>query len=191
MNTIHDSAEDAERVGPAFSRDGMLTTRHLTRVRFGRNTTRAMKQASIPGAVLQEDDIFFIDIAPRHGAWEGDGGETFTVGANPLHAKCARDAKELFHEVRRHWSAHGWTGVRLYEFARRCAGEMGWELNPDLPGHRICDFPHAAIHTGSLAAADFRPSPLRWVLEIHLRDPLGRFGAFFEDLLLEDRFYEA
>jgi methionyl aminopeptidase len=228
MITIENSREVAERVGPAFTQDGMLAARQLTRlaieeiakavkpgmieedavdlaravlrrmdlhatwhpvrVRFGRNTTRAMKQASEPGVVLQENDIFFIDIAPRHGAWEGDGGETFTVGNDALLARCARDAQELFHEVGRQWAAHGWTGARLYEFAQRCARDLGWELNLDLPGHRLSDFPHAAIHTGALAATDFRPSALRWVLEIHLLDPLGRFGAFFEDLLLDDRF---
>jgi hypothetical protein len=30
---------------------------------------------------------------------------------------------------------------------------------------------------------------MRWILEIHLTDPLGRFGAFFEDMLLEDSYY--
>jgi hypothetical protein len=66
---------------------------------------------------------------------------------------------------------------------------MGWELNFDLPGHRVSDFPHAAIHTGSLADFDQAPSAMRWILEIHLRDPQHRFGAFFEDMLLEDSFY--
>jgi len=66
---------------------------------------------------------------------------------------------------------------------------MGWQLNFDLPGHRLSDFPHAAIHTGSLADFERSPLPLRWILEIHLRDPQGRFGAFFEDMLLDDQFY--
>jgi hypothetical protein len=30
---------------------------------------------------------------------------------------------------------------------------------------------------------------MRWILEIHLTDPAGRFGAFFEDMLLEDGYY--
>jgi methionyl aminopeptidase len=167
----------------------LAPTWHPVRVRFGPNTTKAMKQASVPGVVLQEQDIFFIDIAPRHAAWEGDGGATFTVGNDAMQAKCARDAQELFHDVRRQWAAFGWSGVRLYEYAQRRAQEMGWELNLELPGHRVSDFPHAAIHTRSLASADFRPSAMRWILEIHLRDPQGRFGAFFEDMLLEERHY--
>ena len=91
--------DNAERVGPAFSVDGMLHARnqtrqairaiaamvepgmaeehaveqakqillaqghalswHPTRVRFGKNTTKPMKQPSEPGVVLQENDIFF------------------------------------------------------------------------------------------------------------------------------------
>lgn len=219
----------AERVGPAFSVDGMLLARnktreaiteiasrvmpgmveedavdmakrvlvesnlalswHPTRVRFGSNTTKAMKQASVPGVILQENDLFFIDIAPRVGAWEGDGGATFVVGRNAEYERCARDAERLFHEVREVWERERLNGQALYAFADENARAMGWELNFDLPGHRVSDFPHATIHTGSLAEFDATPSAMRWILEIHLRDPQRRFGAFFEDMLLDDTFY--
>ena len=219
----------AERVGPAFSVDGMLVTRqktraaidaiaaqvkpgmveedavamakqvladaglalswHPVRVRFGSNTMKAMKQASAPGVILKEDDIFFIDIAPRHELWEGDGGKSFTIGHDLDHARCARDAETLFHDVREVWRREKLTGQQLYEFADRRARAMGWSLNFDLPGHRLSDFPHAAIYTGPLAEADFHPAAMRWILEIHIRDMQGRFGAFFEDLLLDDGFY--
>jgi hypothetical protein len=219
----------AERVGPAFSVQGMLRAReetrkaiatiaagvrpgmveedavnmakrviqaqghslswHPTRVRFGRNTTRPMKRASEPGVVLQEDDIFFIDIAPRVEDWEGDGGAAFTVGSNAQYARCVADAERLFHEVRRLWQRERLAGTRLYEFAAGRAGEMGWELNFDLPGHRVSDFPHAAIHTGSLADYVATPSAMRWILEIHLLAPDRSFGAFYEDMLLDDSDY--
>ena len=134
---------NAERVGPAFSVDGMLLARnktreaisniasrvrpgmveeeavemakrvllesdlalswHPTRVRFGSNTIKPMKQASEPGVILKDNDIFFIDIAPRVGAWEGDGGASFVVGQNAQYERCARDAERLFHEVREVW----------------------------------------------------------------------------------------
>jgi hypothetical protein len=55
----------------------------------------------------------------------------------------------------------------------------------------VSDFPHAAIHTGSLADLAISPSEMRWILEIHLRDPQGRYGAFFEDMLLDDAHYPA
>lgn len=219
----------AERVGPAFSVNGMLLARkktreaiaeiaarvkpgmveedavqmarrvmldaglalswHPTRVRFGRNTIKPMKLASEPGVILQDNDIFFIDIAPRLDAWEGDGGASFVVGQHAGYARCARDAEALFHEMRGIWKRDRLTGQRLYAEADRIAASMGWELNFDLPGHRVSDFPHATIHTGSLADFDASPSGMRWILEIHIRDPQKRFGAFFEDMLLEDEDY--
>jgi methionyl aminopeptidase len=222
-------ANPAERVGPAFSVDGMLLARqktrqaikdisalvvpgmveedavamakkilvdsgmeltwHPTRVRFGKNTMKPMKVASEPGVILQDDDIFFMDMAPRVGAFEGDGGASYTVGNNADHARCARDAERLFHEARAVWNKEKLTGQALYAFADRTAKAMGWELNFDLPGHRVSDFPHAAIHTGSLADFDVSPSSMRWILEIHVRDPQGRFGAFYEDMLLGDEYY--
>lgn len=225
----HSAALAAERVGPAFSVDGMLLARqktrqaikdisalikpgmveedavelarstlaesglelswHPVRVRFGINTIKPMKVASVPGVVLQENDIFFVDIAPRVEAWEGDGGASFVVGHHEEYERCARDAETLFHEVRHVWSSQNASGKVLYEFADRTARAMGWELNFDLPGHRVSDFPHATIYTGSLADLESSPSAMRWILEIHIRDPKHRFGAFFEDMLLPDPYY--
>lgn len=222
----------AERVGPAFTEDGMLLARrktreaiaaiaarvrpgmveedavimarqvladmdlalswHPTRVRFGTNTTRAMKRASEPGVVLKENDIFFIDIAPRVDVWEGDGGATFTVGQGAVqldYARCARDAEALFHAVRGVWQRERLTGQALYAWADEAARKLGWELNFDLGGHRISDFPHATIYAGALAELDSSPSSMRWILEIHLRHPTLPYGAFFEDMLLDDSFY--
>ncbi|MGN5477781.1 hypothetical protein ACTMU2_15105 [Cupriavidus basilensis] len=61
-------------------------------VRFGTNTTKTFGAASEPGVVLGEDDIFPIDIGPTWKEWEGDGGDTFLTGTDPLKAKCASDA---------------------------------------------------------------------------------------------------
>jgi Xaa-Pro aminopeptidase len=220
---------NAERVGPAFSVDGMLQARaktreairtiaalvrpgmveedavdmakrtliasgldltwHPTRIRFGRNTMKAMKQASEPGVVLQENDIFFIDMAPRFEAWEGDGGASFVVGQNDEYTRCALDAEAIFHAVRKMWLEQKASGHELYQYAEQQAKQRGWELNFDLPGHRVSDFPHAAIHTGSLADFEATPSAMRWILEIHIRHPEKQFGAFFEDMLLDDSSY--
>ncbi|HEV7814579.1 MAG TPA: M24 family metallopeptidase [Janthinobacterium sp.] len=222
-------ASEAERVGPAFSVDGMLLARdktrqaiadiaarirpgmleedavemaktvltdaglalswHPTRVRFGKNTMKPMKQASEPGVILQENDIFFLDIAPRVDLWEGDGGATFTVGSHAEYARCAADAEALFHDVRAVWQREKLSGQELYAYAEEKARSMGWELNFDLGGHRVSDFPHATIYTGALADAAFAPSAMRWILEIHIRHPSKRFGAFFEDMLLDDSYY--
>lgn len=182
--------EDAVAVAKQVLIDAGLTLSwHPTRVRFGRNTIKPMRQASEPGVVLQENDIFFIDIAPRHDAWEGDGGAAFVVGNQEDYARCAQDAEAVFHAARRAWSEQQLSGEALYAFAENEARQRGWELNFDLPGHRVSDFPHAAIHTGSLAEFEGVPSAMRWILEIHLRHPDHTYGAFFEDMLLEDSYY--
>ncbi|AXT45472.1 MULTISPECIES: M24 family metallopeptidase [Chromobacterium] len=152
--------EDAvEQAKDILAERGMLRGWHDVYVRFGRNTLKTFGAASDPGVRLGDDDIFFIDIGPVWKQWEGDGGDSFVTGADPEMARCAADAR---------------------------ATARGWELNLDLSGHRLADFPHAAIHEGPLAEVDFTPARMLWVLEIHIRHPSRPFGAFFEDMLLED-----
>ncbi|WP_122153537.1 M24 family metallopeptidase [Paraburkholderia sp.] len=169
---------------------GMRRGWHDVYVRFGSNTTKTFGAPSDPGIVLGDDDIFLIDIGPVWEKWEGDGGDTFVTGEDAEMTRCARDAKALFHEVRAKWRDDRLTGQALYEFAERRATELGWKLNLDLSGHRISDFPHAAVYEGPLAEVPFHPAPLLWVLEIHIRHPEKAYGAFFEDMLLGDEFFE-
>jgi len=174
---------------------GMLAARKMLRgwhdvyVRFGSNTIKTFGAPSEPGVVLGENDLFLIDIGPVFEQWEGDGGDTFVVGQAPELVRCAEDARTLFHRVRRKWLADQTSGTALYQFAVDEAAKLGWALNMDLSGHRISDFPHAAVYDGPMADVGFCPSPLLWVLEIHIRHPEKPFGAFFEDMLLEDRYF--
>jgi hypothetical protein len=162
---------------------------HKVNLRFGVNTTLHFHTASQPGVVLGENDVFFIDIGPVFEHWEGDAGDTFVVGHDADLARCAADARAVFHAARRRWLAGGLSGRGLYDFAAAEASRLGWVLNLDMNGHRISDFPHKAIFSGSLAQIDFAPSAGLWVLEIQIRHPTRPFGAFFEDLLLEDSHY--
>jgi Xaa-Pro aminopeptidase len=162
---------------------------HDVYVRFGSNTLKTFGAESDPGIVLKETDIFFIDIGPVWEEWEGDGGDTFVVGHDSEMAKIAGDAKTLFHIVRHKWESTGMSGKDLYVFATEQAEAMGWALNMDLSGHRLSDFPHAAVYDGPMADVDFKPSPLLWVLEIHIRHKTEGYGAFFEDMLLDDSYF--
>jgi methionyl aminopeptidase len=159
---------------------------HKVLVRFGTNTTRNFDDPSEPGIVLGEDDIFFIDIGPIFDGCEGDAGETVALGRDPDMIRAARDVKVLWQAVRGRWLADGLTGRNLYAFATQAAHDMGWELNLELTGHRLSEFPHDAHYDGTLSGVGFRPSEARWVLEMQIRHPEREFGAFFEDLLLED-----
>jgi Xaa-Pro aminopeptidase len=182
--------EDAVAMAKDILAEGdMVRGWHDVYVRFGSNTLKTFGAASEPGIVLKDNDIFLIDIGPVWGEYEGDGGETFTVGTAPQMAKCGQDAKKLFHIVRKKWETTGMSGRELYDFATEEAKKMGWELNLDLSGHRLSDFPHAAIYDGPMAEVDFKPSPLLWVLEIHIRHATDGYGAFYEDMLLDDSYF--
>jgi len=182
------SEEDAK----AMARD-LLAEREMKRgwhhiiVRCGPNTTKDFMARSEPGVVLQPDDIYFVDIGPVHGAYEGDGGDTFVFGSDPEHHKAKRDAKQIWEEVRAEWFDTGRTGRDLYEFAGQAAESRGWKLNLDLSGHRLSEYPHSTHYDGPMAEIDFRPSPALWVLEIAIIHPTRTFGAFYEDLLLDDQ----
>jgi hypothetical protein len=182
--------EDAvEMAKDILATHGMVQGWHDVYVRFGSNTTKTFGATSDPGIVLGADDIFLIDIGPVFEKWEGDGGDTFVTGSNPDYAKCAADARKLFHLVRKKWLSEKARGIVLYDFATDEAKKMGWELNLDLSGHRISDFPHAAVYDGPMNTVDFTPSPLLWVLEIHIRSTDMKFGAFYEDMLLDDNYF--
>jgi Xaa-Pro aminopeptidase len=198
-NAIHEIAdsvkpgmleEDAvEMAKDLLAAKGMLKGWHDVYVRFGSNTTKTFGAPSDPGIVLGSDDIFLIDIGPTWKDWEGDGGDTYVTGGDPEMARCAEDARVIFHAVRQHWLKTGASGKALYDIAVHEAESRGWRLNMDLSGHRLSDFPHVAIYEGPMADVDFTPSRLIWVLEIHIRHPEKAYGAFFEDALLEDGFF--
>jgi methionyl aminopeptidase len=163
---------------------------HHIIVRFGPNTTKDFMEPSDKGVVLGSDDIFFVDIGPVYGDQEGDGGDTFVFGSDPDHHRAREDVKVIWNDVRDEWFKNGRTGRELYDYAEKKAADKGWRLNRDLSGHRLSEFPHSAHYDGAMAAVDFRPSPLLWVLEIAIIHPERKFGAFYEDLLLENQSFD-
>jgi Xaa-Pro aminopeptidase len=166
---------------------GMRKGWHRVIVRFGPNTTKDFMADSEPGVVLGDSDIFFIDIGPVYEGTEGDAGETFVFGDDAEHHRAKQDVRALWDEVRGLWFEQGLTGPALYEHAEKAAAERGWRLNLDLSGHRLSEFPHEAHYDGSLADADLCPKPNLWVLEMAIAHPERKFGAFYEDILLEDQ----
>lgn len=162
---------------------GFAKNWHRPYVRFGRNTCLIYGKASVPRTQLREEDIFFLDIGTVMDGYEGDSGDTFVLGGNEKMRRCAEDARTLWRQTRDAWQLRKLTGSSLYAFAQEEASRMGWTLNMDWDGHRVADFPHHAYYDGSLVAAGLCPAPGLWILEIHLCDPGGAFGAFYEDLL--------
>jgi methionyl aminopeptidase len=160
---------------------------HHVITRFGPNTTKDFMAPSEKGVVLGDNDIFFIDIGPVKDDIEGDAGEAFVLGDDPEHHRAKADARAIWDEVRAVWSDQRLSGRALYDYAVKAAETRDWVLNMDLSGHRLSDFPHSAHYDGPMAEVDIIPSPGLWVLEIAIRHPHREFGAFYEDLLLEDQ----
>jgi Xaa-Pro aminopeptidase len=162
---------------------GLLRGWHGIHVRFGPNTLKSFGVPSDPGVRLQADDVFFLDIGPVWQRCEADAGATYVVGSDPEMLRIARDVKTVFTDVAARWRSDGLTGRDLYAYAAERASALGWQLNLDMTGHRLSDFPHSAFHKGPLADVPFKPTSGLWVLEIQIRHPGRPFGAFFEDLL--------
>jgi len=160
---------------------------HHVITRVGPNTTKDFKALSERGVILGEDDVFFVDIGPIYGDCEGDGGDTFVVGHDAEHHRAKADVRAIWEEVRKMWFDTRATGRELYDYAQAATEARGWRLNMDLSGHRLSDFPHSAHYDGALAEVDFHPTVNLWVLEIAIAHPARRFGAFYEDLMLEDQ----
>jgi methionyl aminopeptidase len=183
--------EDARAMAKeVLSSMGMTKGWHHIIVRFGPNTTKDFMEPSEKGIVLGANDIFFVDIGPVYGDQEGDAGDTFVFGSDPAHDRAKKDVKVIWDQVRDKWFKERLTGRALYDFAEATAAAKGWKLNRDLSGHRLSEFPHSVHYDGSMAAVDFRPAPLLWVLEIAIVHPERKFGAFYEDLLLDNQSFD-
>lgn len=160
---------------------------HPVIIRFGVNTCKIYSEPSEKDTLLQENDIFFIDLGPVYVGHEGDVGATFVVGNNVEQQHCAAAAQELFERVRRHWLLAQCSGSDLYQYAEQQAAALGYELNLAIKGHRLCDYPHKLYAGGNLGDFGGTPRPGVWVLEIQIKHPTLPIGAFYEDvLLLED-----
>ena len=167
-----------------LKRAGVSKYWHRPWIRFSSNTLKSFGQQSEPGVRLRPNDIFFIDIGPVWGDFEGDAGETFIVGEDAEMQRCKLDVKRIFLETKRRWEQDHLSGDGLYRLAQNLATELGWVLNLEVDGHTLSNFPHVLHYRGSLRGIHLTPSPYNWVLEIQIRHPKRDFGAFYEDLLL-------
>ncbi len=173
-----------EIAGEVLADLGMDRLWHKNVIRFGAGTLETFHGEFQPDYVLQDHDIFYVDLGAVFGGHEGDAGDTFVVGDDAEMAACADAARTLWREVAAKWRDDKLTGKALYSFALARAKALGWRLNWQVKGHRVSDFPHAIYNAGPLGALDTAPVPGLWILEIQIRHPTRDFGAFYEDLLI-------
>lgn len=157
---------------------------HPILIRFGENTLRTFKQRSQGDPRLEANDIFFIDLGVVWEGHEGDAGASFVVGTDLEMQACVQATRTVFDDVEHHWRTTGAGGRALYDFAAERANALGWDLNLDIKGHRVSDFPHAIYKAGNLGDFDSSPQSGLWILEIQLAHRMRPFGAFYEDLLI-------
>jgi Xaa-Pro aminopeptidase len=196
--TLAAVADIARRVLPGLTEEeGLELTRRTLRahgferdwaepyLRFGANTLKKYGEPSEP-AVLGVNDVWFVDVGPLWRNHECDYAETFAVGDDRERQRLVRDVRAIFDRTQRHWREARATGADLYQFAAAEAAARGWQLDLEMAGHRIGEHPHSVFHDGLLSQAEFTPSGGLWMLEIQIRSPDRPYGAFFEDLLLDE-----
>jgi len=164
-------------------------------VRAGANTVATFHEAT-PDLRIAADDILFLDFGPVFDDWEADYGRTFVLGDDPVKQALRRDLAVVWDELRGFYEARpDITGAQLYDEAHAAAQRRGWTFGGQIAGHLVGEFPHTAL-PGERAVSLVAPGndlPMRapdadgreryWILEVHLVEPQGRFGAFAEELL--------
>lgn len=177
--------KDAIRKANAFlAKQGVKKFWHRTYIRFGKSTVLGFDDAYHENVILQEDDIFYIDIGPVWDDIEADCGKTFVIGSDPKKLKIASDVEKLFYDVRDYWRVKQESGLQLLKYAETITEKMGYVLHPSyVKGHRLSEFSHVSYTKAQTLDLNFTPSSGRWVLEFQICDRELNYGAFFEDIL--------
>jgi Xaa-Pro dipeptidase len=168
---------------------------HRRIVRAGENTLQPFRGRP-PDRVIAEDDIVFLDFGPIFEEWEADFGRTFVLGNDP-DKLAVRDALPRVWEAGRDYFENhpDVTGAELFDFSVEAARAEGFGWGSHIAGHLVGEFPHKKIagtatewyimpeSTKPMRRTDPSGRRCHWILEIHLIDPQGRFGGFYEQLL--------
>jgi Xaa-Pro dipeptidase len=168
---------------------------HKRIVRAGVNTIEPYR-ANPPDLTIQADDIVFFDFGPLFDQWEADVGRTYVLGDDPRKHRLVEDLSRLWHLGHAHFTGSPEiSGEELFGWVRDQVTEAGWGHATTHAGHLVGEFPHEKINgddidcyitAGSdqpMRRLDAAGHPCHWILEIHLVEPGGRFGGFFEQLL--------
>jgi Xaa-Pro dipeptidase len=172
-------------------------TRHWHKriVRAGENTLQPYRKRP-PDREIAADDIVFCDFGPIFERWEADFGRTFVLGDDA--GKLAlRDAlPRVWQAGREYFEARpDVTGAELFDHVVELSRAAGWEFGGSIAGHLVGEFPHEKISGDAIESyvAPGSDRPMRrtdangqvchWILEVHLVDPVRRYGGFHEELL--------
>lgn len=190
------SERDIEQAIKQLAQDefGVVQNWHKRIVRAGPNTL-AIFADNPPVVTVAEEDIVFVDLGPVFGTWEADVGQSFAIGSDPARQALVAELPRQFALIDARLSAEpDITGADLYDYACLSAAAAGYRFGGQIAGHIVAEFPHARL-PGTRQAHHISPAnplPLsdpdahgrtrHWIIEVHLVDPDGRFGGFYERL---------
>jgi Xaa-Pro aminopeptidase len=169
-------------------------------VRTGANTLHPY--ASAPSdLIIQDGDILFFDFHPIFNGWEADLGRTYVLGNDPLKIKIKKDVEAAWHEGNDwYFKQINLTGAAFFDYATNLAKSYGYEFGNAIAGHIIGKFPHEQPDNPNDLCLDVHPdnhtnilsldklgNKRHWILELHFIDKQNNIGAFFEQLLSQDK----
>lgn len=165
---------------------------HPSKFRIQSDTMKTFRATSDQSIYLKPGDICFLDLGPIVADHEADFGRTFIFAESQVSSdenlepkvKLIQASHLIFKKAQSAWREQGLTGLELFEFTNSEAMRLGYQLNADMAGHRLGDFPHHVFSKQGLFSLNKKPIANLWVLEIHLIDEKNQMGAFFEDILM-------
>jgi Xaa-Pro dipeptidase len=168
---------------------------HRRVVRAGKNTLQPFREHP-PNRVIADDDIVFCDFGPIFEQWEADFGRTFVLGDDPDKAAIREALPRVWRAGRAYFDRHpDVTGAELFDHVVGLALAEGFKFGGPIAGHLVGQFPHKKIAgdgaqwyiaPGSnqrMRRLDRSGQASHWILEVHLVNPVRRFGGFYEELL--------
>ncbi len=191
------SEREVEQDIHALARDEFGVDKHWhKRILHAGVNGLATARENPPVLTIAEDDLVFLDLGPVFEQWEADVGRSYVVGGDPDKHRLVADLPAQFDKVKARFDADpDITGAELYAFACDSAAAAGWRFGGVIAGHVVGEFPHAHLpgdkdfyrinpeNTTRLRDPDPLGQERFWILEIHLVDPEGRYGGFYERLM--------
>jgi len=168
---------------------------HRRVVRSGPHTRMLFRELP-PDRTIEEDDIVSLDLGLVFSDLEADFGRTYVLGSDPEKVRLASDLAVIFRACQAHHATTpSITGRELFSFVCDAARAHGWTFGGLHAGHLIGRFPFPSKtrsdvrnwinpdNAWPLREPSPNGEPRHWILEIHLLDPTGTFGGFYEQLL--------
>ncbi|WP_428245784.1 M24 family metallopeptidase [Ferrovibrio sp.] len=163
----------------------------------GRNTT-ADTTLSLPVLRLASQDMVTLDFGPVLEIWGIDIGVSFMLGDAARGQWLHRDLARIHQNLRQaYFDKPDITGAGLHAIAVQAAHDSGWQLGGRHVGHQAGEFPHlhvpwlpqrhriCAENPDRLRQPDALGRPRRWVLRLHLIDPVSGIGAVAKSMLAQ------